>query len=248
MAKKFVEERINNIRTLATKDIPAIVKGETVDCQVYNEARCVLNNHLIQALIGGEFVENKKGPEHHNIRFCHALPTRQELSEIVQIMDIFTKTVEMPFMEELYASDDPDDMNIPPRNSNLSHAFAGSGINKIEHITAKNLKNYVFGYDGQVALIEIMLSAADCMQIAAMGEDLRKRTNRNKMLIIGGIALVVTGGIAAGMYISSKKDRDGEVPEIEDNTIDNIDDIGVDVDDVTGVEINSDDAPVVTID
>lgn len=244
--KKIVRERINNISTIATKTIPAIVNAETVDCQAYNDARLDLNNNLIQVLIGGDFVQAKKGQEEYNIKFCHALPNCQELAEILQIMDVFTKTVEIPFMEELTADDDANDMDIPPKKINLSYAFAGSGISKIENITSKNLKNYIFGYDGKNALREIMLSSIDCIQIAAMGEDLRKKTNRNKMLIIGGIALVVTGGIATAMYVNKKRSDNDDVIDSEVDDIMDIDEIGVD--DVTGVEIDSDDTPVVTID
>lgn len=241
MSKNFVKNQIEVIKKMSTVEIPAILATGKVDPQVYKLKRLQMNMEIIQALIGGEFIEPKKGGKEWKIKFCKKLPNRSELAEIISMVDVFTRTVEDQFLDQLQNATAPaGDMSIPTADLIVN---AGSELPKIEKINGKKLRDYIFGYDGKEAISQLMLNASDCMMIAAAGEDLRKKSNRNKMLIVGGIALLLVGGTAAAVVIHKR--RKGE--KIANMDID-MSDIGeVDVDDMD-VSIDDDEAPVVTID
>ena len=82
-------------------------------------------------------------------------------------------------------------------------------------------------------------------QLAGVGEQLRKRTIRNRVLIVGGIALVVTGGTIIGVNMYKKhKDKDAA-----DANTDGAPEVDLDSSDLPEVNMDdSGDAPVVTID
>lgn len=242
MSKNFTKNKIEEIRKMATIEIPALLSTGKVDPKEYKDKRLQMNKDIIQALIGGEFIEPKKDGNEWKIKFCKKLPNRSELAEIIAIVDVFTRTLEEQFFDQLQqATMMAGDMSIPSSADLIVNA--GSGLPKIEKINNKKLRDYIFGYDGNEAVGQLMLNASDCMMIAAAGEDLRKKSNRNKMFMVGGIALLLVGGTAAAIVIH--KHRKGE--KIADMDID-MSDIGdVDVDDMD-VSIDDDDAPIVTID
>lgn len=238
---KNIEKRIGEVRDMALMQIPAILGTNPVNPEDFRNKRIDMNIAVIQILIGADFDRPKDGKE-WKVKFCHKLPSRAELAQIVQIMDVFAKTVEAPFMVALANSSsvkDGEDMGIPPKESDIINAV--SGLPRIEKINSKKMKSYIFGYDDHEAMAKLMLNAADCMEIAAMGEDLRKKTNRNRMFIVGGIALLITGGTVAAVCIRNKK-KDGDIIDMDDMDVD------IDGDDSIDVGIDDDDAPVVTID
>lgn len=243
MSKK--ESRIEGIRKITTQDIPAIMKGGQVDANQYMMKRLELNMSVIQFLIGGDFTEAKGGKE-WKIKFNHKLPSRSDLAEIARIMEDFVINVEAPFMEAVQCAaaggGEDDDMSIPI-NATLEPT-AHVGLPKIEKINTKKLKNYIFGYDGKPAISRLMLNAADCLEIAVMGEELRKKVNRNRMMIVGGIALLITGGAVAAVCIHKKnKKAEEELDELID-----CGDVSISDSDMPVAEIDADDAPVVSID
>lgn len=241
MSKKKTS-RIESIRKITTVDIPTLMNGDQVDPNQYMMKRLELNMSVIQFLIGGDFTEAKDGKE-WKIKFNHKLPSRSDLAEIARIMEDFVTNVESPFMaavQRAAGGNTGDDMSIP--QASLEPA-AHVGLPKIEKINAKKLKNYIFGYDGKPAMSRLMLNAADCLEIAVMGEELRKKTNRNRMLIAGGIALLITGGVVAAVCIHKKSKKD------EDRLDDLCEcgDVSINDSDLPDVEIDADDAPVVSI-
>lgn len=244
MSKKKTS-RIESIRKITTVDIPALMNGDQVDPNQYMVKRLELNMSVIQLLIGGDFTEAKDGKE-WKIKFNHKLPSRSELAEIARIMEDFVANVETPFMAAVQraasGATGNDDMSIPPQAA--LDPTARIGLPKIEKINAKKLKNYIFGYDGKPAMSRLMLNAADCLEIAVMGEDLRKKTNRNRMLIAGGIALLLTGGVAAAVCIHKKNKKD----EARLDDLCECGDVSINDSDMPDVEIDADDAPVVSID
>lgn len=231
---KFVQEQVKEIERLTTIVIPDIIKVESADqADNYNDARMQLNKVIIQACIGGEFKQNKKG--NNSIAFTKKLPSVKELAEIVNMMDVFMKTTELPYLKEMTTiSDNEDDIEIP---SEIEYGPVGSGIIEIENINSKKLRNYIFGKDGNEAIMKYILNTSDIIQLVSIGKDLRKKRNRNMMLMIGGIALVVTGGVAFAVY-KNNKSKDG---------CDGIDDIDVGDVDVDDIDADIDEAPVVEI-
>lgn len=245
MGKKKMSSKIEAIKKITTVDIPALMQGEQVDPNQYMVKRLELNMNVIQLLIGGEFTEGKDSKE-WKIKFGSKLPSRSDLAEIARIMEDFVTNVEAPFMDAVRraasGAANNDDMSIPPQATLDPNARVG--LPKIEKINAKKLKNYIFGYDGKPAMSRLMLNAADCLEIAVMGEELRKKTNRNKMLIAGGIALLITGGVVAAVCIHKKSKK----AEKELDDLCECGDINVDDADIPVAEIDANDAPVVSID
>lgn len=242
MSKK--KNRIESIRKITTVEIPALMNGGQVDANQYMMKRLELNMSVIQFLIGGDFTEAKGGKE-WKIKFNHKLPSRSDLAEVARIMDDFVANVEAPFMAAVQRAatggDNADDMSIPV-NAALEPAHVG--LPKIEKINSKKLKNYIFGYDGKPAMSRLMLNAADCLEIAVMGEELRKKVNRNRMLIAGGIALLITGGAVAAVCIHKRNKKSEE--ELDD--LIECGDVNINDSDMPTAEIDADDAPVVSID
>lgn len=232
---KFVQEQVKEIKRITTEVIPNIISIESeAQLENYNDARMQLNKVIIQACIGGEFKQNKKGDNH--ITFTKKLPSKKELAEIVNIIDVFMKTTELPYLKDMSEfTDDADDIEIP---NEIEYGPIGSGIIEIEKINNKKLTNYIFGKDGNEAIMKYILNTSDIIQLASIGEDLRKKRNRNMMLLIGGVALVLAGGVAFAVYKNNKNK----------NSCDAIDDIDIGEVDIDDIDDDIDEAPVVEID
>lgn len=247
--------RIGEIK-VAIDEIKRIVDNPNLTEDDYLKGRIALNMAVIQALIGAEFQKPKKDGKEYRLKFNGKLPNRNELAEIVTMLNDFIGEVENPFLETLYAlpetdaeaegevSAEDDDMEIVPEGelceSNVNH------IPTVEKWDGKKLKNYIFGYDGKSALSRAMLTATDCIRLSAIGEEVRKKQNRNKMLIIGGVALLITGGVVAGVVIHNHNKKDDK--DLDD-MIDDIDDVDVDgdIDVDTDIDVD-DDVPTVEVD
>lgn len=238
--RKFVQEQLTEIERFTTQVIPGIIENEGSDPDDYNEARMQLNKVIIQACIGGEFKKTKKGD--NRISFTKKLPTTKELSKMVDMMDTFIRSYELPYLKDMaIAESEDDDIEIPSDNELIELAIMGTGINSIEKINGKKLTNYIFGKDGCEPVMKYILNTSDIIKLASIGKDLRKKRNRNLMLMAGGIALVVTGGVAFAVYKSNKNKND------IDDIIDEIDVDDIDVDEID-VDVDADEAPVVELD
>lgn len=236
---KFVEGCIKDIKRMTKTEIPELINNVELGAAMYEEYRMELNRAIIQACIGGEFTQNSKGE--NKIKFNKSLPTTNELAEIISLMDVYVKTVEIPYLNSIdYVGDDDydEDMSIP---NSLEIASAGSGIINIDKVNNKKVTNYIFGKNGYDPIMKYMLNASDIMKIAAIGVDLRKKTNRNTMIIIGGISIAVAAGIGYALYKynSDKNDIDKSMNDVD------LDDSEIELDEV---DIDLDDAPVVSLD
>lgn len=236
--KKDYKASIATIEEIATKEIPELLRTSS-NPDDYKMLRLKLNMEVIQVLIGGTFIENKgkKGPT-WKIKL-NSMPAEWEKSQVINIMDRFVREVEDPYMNKLRNPHEfADDMEIPTPTG------FGQMINKIDRINAKKLRNHIFGYEGAEAISTIMLNAGDCMAISALGNDLRKKRQRN-MMVIGGVTLLVTGAVITGM-VYTRNHKDDEKPSNDIDDID-IDDSVVDMDDLS-TSIDEDDVPMVSID
>lgn len=210
MSKKFVENEIAKIKELVALDKPG------------NEHHIELNTHILQALVGGEITKTKKGDT--KIKFSHTIPTTSQVAEIARICDEYAQKVAerlSALTADLISPDGEEDMDIPVENITRAIPTIDGKINN------KALQGYVLNPGGVMAC---MLSGTDCITIAAYGEAARKNAIIKRTIIIGGCALVIAGGITAGVIIYNKK-KDGK--EVEDAVV---------VDDV------EDSVPVVEID
>lgn len=221
--KAKMAEKIAGIRRQALEEIPKMLSATSeIIVEDYRQKRIELNMNMIQVLTGGQF---EKNGDTWKVKFNQKLPNKSELAELTKIMETFIRQVEAPVLKAITAAGakTDDDMSIPPRDTGFT---GGSyGIPKIEKISSKKLKNYIFGGDGMEPLPKIMLSVADCMEIAVMGEKLRRKKYRDMMLIAGGIVLLLSG--ASVLAVRMQK-RDGKV---EDTLADLCDDTPLDMDD-----------------
>lgn len=221
-------------KTKGIDELKSFISGEaaatTIKCRDYTEylreVRVPLNNMIISLTVGGTIKANKKGIA--QLHFNRPLPSREEVNEIRKAVDTFITVVEKPFLDKVNVDANDDDMSIPP--------FDGSdncriNIPKVDKVTNKILRGYVFGQDGKVKISEMLMNGNDVNELAALGEQLRKRRNLHLAMIIGGITLVaVTGGAVAGvvMHNKKKKEENGDYPVLidalpEDDSIDSID-------------------------
>jgi len=227
--KNTVKERITTISNIVNEIKTMVSNPAGVNNQAYDAKRYQLNMVLVETLCGAEFTTNKKNET--KIKFNKPLPSKKQVSEICTIVDDFIRNVENVYLEALEAAQvaTDDDMGIPANGLRVNGV-----VPMITKAKNKELKN-IFAGDN-ATILDIPLTAMDCITLAAMGEDARKDYNFKKTLIIGGVTVLVVGGVAAGIYIYNKKKDD-----------DNVDvDVNVDIDDVN--EINDDIPDTVDLD
>ena len=243
MSKAEVKDMINEIKNWALKAVPEKIAKENLTEQKYfNDCRLVLNIMVIQALTGAEYDPSKVGKDgKYKVSFNGALPTTSEVAEIAEIIDAYIETVEDNFLSSVSTS--PDDMSINAIPDGSPSIKLNNKVNK------KNLTNIIFGYDGQQAICKMLIDSADVIRIAALGEELRKKRNRNRILIIGGITLLVAAGAGAGYYFYNKNHNDNDAIDTDaDVNVDEIpDDPDVRIDDETPIVEIDDETPVVEI-
>lgn len=214
--------------------------------------RIVLNMAIIQTLLGAEFAEPKKEGKGYSLKFNGKLPNRTELAEIVQILNDFIGEVENPFLDDLYSVEagvDPQEDDMGITDDDYDPVFSTmNNIPTVEKWDKKKLRDYIFGYDGKSAMSKAMLTGMDCIHLAAIGEEMKKKNETKKMLIIGGVVIAIAAGAVTLAVINNKRKKKAE----ENTFIDEMDDIGVDMDGVdidddelTEVADDTDDAPVV---
>lgn len=239
---KYTDKRIEEITSLVTKDIPAAINnGISVD-EYLNKYRMTLNLTIIQAIFGAEFEKPKKEGKNAKIKFNHKRADVGDLAIICRLLNDFIGNVESPFLSQNAGGDcfsnAGDDMAIPDRIA------TAPALPELEKVNNKKIYNYIFGSDGRAAISKMMLTGMDVYDLATVAKKIKKVKTRNTMLLIGGIALVVTGGtVATVCFINNKKkhkaDAEGDVPDVDLDDID-VDDIDVGdagMDDVPNVEL-----------
>lgn len=213
---------IEELKGFVMNEAPAIA-SRCSDYDAYlREVRVPLNYVIISLTVGGTIKTNKKGVT--QLHFNRSLPNREEINEIRKTVDTFIVTVEKPFMSSMNEEQN-DDMEVPLNDEKIN-------IPKMDKATGKNFRGYVFGNEGKCNISKMLLNGNDVNELAAIGEQMRKKRNLHIAMIIGGISLVaVTGGAVAGVVIHNKKKKDGLI-----------------VDDVDMIDIDEDIDPVDTVD
>lgn len=228
---KYTQKRIEEIQALTTKEIPAAInEGISVD-EYLNKYRLTLNLTIIQAIFGAEFITPKKEGKDVKVKFNHKLADVAELSTISHILDDFIGSVENPFICPNVETDDYDDcdedMDIPACIESFT------ALPELTKVNTKKINEYLFG---GVSISKMMLAGKDIYDLAVVAKKIKKTKVRNAMLLIGGIALVVTGGaVATACIINSKKNDDMVDTDLPDVSLEDAPD--VDMEDVPSVEL-----------
>ena len=232
---RFTKKQIEAIRLMTETTIPARANaGYYTDLNAYvNGSRKELNTLLVQAMMGCELKDGKA-------KFNHRLPKRGEVAEICTLITDFIDRVENAIIVGLSAPQPADgtdpnagsDMAVPKMDIKINGQV--HRVDLIEKVNYKKLKKELFDRD---LLTVCMMNAGDCLRLAEMAEKARKKDSRNKMLIAGGIVLVLTGAAVAGVVMYNKHKNheddlkvgdevvDGDIPEIGDGDIPEIDDV-----------------------
>ena len=204
MAKKKFEElnaAFNQQVSVAAEQLKAIAaeQDETRNAaltKAYFAQREAVNKIAIQLLVGAEIYANKKGEE--KIKFNQSLPTLMQINEIATVMDLLVNSENDVFGKE------DDDMQIP-----------GFQIPVIEKVSNKKLGSAIIGTNAP-SIANIYFGGTDCIKIAALGQEARKRANLIKFIIVAGSVVVVAGGVtAAAIVISKKKNKADEITDVD---------------------------------
>lgn len=248
---------INAIKDIATNDIPAITKdidvitdkaGAVALADEYRKARIALNLNIVQVLTGCDIREASKADKGYKIKFRHRLPYTCEINEVVEIVDVFVRTVEEPFMKKLQAfmdqHDDADSIDIPGNQV----IVPASRLITMDKINNKNLKNYILGQNGYDRLVDVAINAVDCTKIAAFGEAARTDADLKKSLIAAGVSIAaLVAAATAFAVVKKKKEEAADATETTTTDVDLDDTTDVDLDTIEDT-VDTDDAPVVELD
>lgn len=232
----YTEKRIEEIRTLVTKEIPAAIDaGISID-EYLTKHRVALNLTIIQAIFGAEFSDPKKEGKDCKVKFNHKLADVSELATISHLLDDFIGDIENPFLSPEFESGNGDDMSIPT-------CVRSYALPELEKVNNKKVTDYIFGGN---AISKMMLTGRDICDLAAVAQKIKKTKVRNTMLLIGGIALVVTGGAVATVCVVNNKKKHNDV-DTDTPTVD-LDGTDIDVPDVDLDGTSNDDVPRVELD
>ena len=190
---KFVTEEIKKIEAIVTAGIQKIEQSSEEE---YNAMRLELNMHVIQTLIGGEVATKKDGS--YKIKFNKPLPSMVEVATIAGLVDKFYQAE----MKQCVGYDDDDDMSIPEDTNMIQYT----------KMNQKELQGAVLGAGGFASM---MINGTDCITIAGIGKETRKKANFHKALIIGGISVAIIGAATAGCIIYKKKHKDDDIIDAE---------------------------------
>ena len=248
-------KRIEEFRQLCMGEVKQLTESYPDIETYFKKGRSKINISLITLLIGCDFKAPRNENKMAKVSYKYPLPTKKELSTIIGILNVFIDTIEIPYLNGMGVNNNDicddsvadEDMDIPDE-SEIDSSFVNCTYNVkfIDKINTKQMKSMVFGTEGEEPITTMYLNAMDVVSIAAMGEDLRKRVNRNRLLIAGGITLAIAAGIGAGIYIynKNKKEDDINIDGIEESDDDiNIED-SLDLDPVVMVDLD----PEVTVD
>lgn len=194
--KKFFEDQLAIINKMAFQEIPAILAEKDPDNDEYVTARTTMNNHIIQALAGCEIIKTKKGV--FKVKFNKPLATKDQVAKICAVVEKYNQ------IERKAVETEDDDMEIP-----------AIGIPEVEKCNNKKLSNMILGNECN-SIAREFLTPTDCVKIAALGEEARKRANIKKVIIIGGSVIVLAGAATAAVMIIKKKDDSEDFEELEE--------------------------------
>lgn len=226
-SKRYVKAIIKDIKKLTTDTIPhEIQKGKFEDVNAYiSSSRTALNILLVEAMLGCEIKTKGDG----KVKFNHRLPRKKDIAEVCELLEDFIENVENPLLAHLTGmiDEDSEETTVVPKFEMKINGKV-QRVRMLDKPSNKKLKKEIFDKD---MIRNVKIDVNDCLNLASMGEDARNKANRNKMLIVGGIAILITGTAVAGLmiYHHMKDDDlsvgdelvDGDIPDIID-----MDDIG----------------------
>jgi len=224
MANKFYEAEMaainNQISTMAS-----MVATGNATLNQYKAERISLNLHIIQVLVGCTIVE-KNGSR--KVKFNKPLPTKEQIANVAKVVQNFINTVECKIMKA--TGEDEEDLAIP----------VSAGIPDIEKCNNKKLAANILGTD-TVSISTLPINGVDCMQLAAFGEEARKKRNTKLAIIIAGCVVVAAVGTTVAVLTIKKKKEKDEEAELNETFIDEeIDDVPeVSVDSFRGIEASA---------
>lgn len=219
MMRNEVKELVEKIKSMALVTIPGQVNGDNAPLNLdeyMKNCRIPLNVLLIGFALGGNCDQDKDGKG--TIKFNRKLPTHEQLSEVIDILNTFITTVEVPFLETKNITVTND----PPEGFENFGGNNNTVVPNIDKINNKNVRGCAFGNDVAKGVAMELLNSTDMQHLVAMGERLRKKKIRNIALITTATAVVVTAGIVAYVIIDKKNHDDSHNPIID---IDDDDDI-----------------------
>lgn len=219
---RFVESRIE-----AAQKIMSRIEGMKGGCKSedYIYARAELNLELVQAIVGGKIITKDsrfKGTV-TKIRYTERPATKKELAAIIAILSDFEYNVEQPLLNAFTAKieemGDEESMDIIPSIAMIDEA----DFNELERANTKKFNQVILGSNESSSgvLASSRITSSNIMELAAYAEDLRKRQNRNKLLIAGGIVLAGVGvGVATKIIYDKKKAKEQDLLGIEEGSVD----------------------------
>lgn len=241
---KFVENRIEAAAKIIER-ITSMKQG--CRAEDYISARAELNLEIIQAVIGGKIIskDSKKKGVITKIKYTEKPATKKELAIIINMLSDFECKVENPiiiaFNQKIEQLNDEENMDIIPTIAMIEEA----DISNLDKVNTKKFNKMIFGTDTSTGILaSSRISSSNIMELAAYAEDLRKKQNRNKLLIAGGIVLASVGvGVTTKVIIDKKKRKADDILDIDD-----VSDVDINIDDPIEVPADVDlDAPVVSL-
>lgn len=212
---KQIEELKSFVATAKTADIESD----------YNKIRAQFNLYVSGALAGLTFKQNKDGLWTTN--GWNALPSTDELIEIMLVVDEYITTVEPRFLTVV----EEDDMGIVNP--------MGRNIPEIDDIDNRRFKEIL------VMALNKQLSKEDFLILARLAAKLRKHNYRLGCFWAAGITFAIAASIGIYLY---NKNRDDENRDCDTAEYDDVgSDVVITVDDDMPIVIVADDVTDVTV-
>lgn len=205
----FVDGKIAEMQVMVSQRLPIAAKSG--DANQYSAARIQFNILILEATFGFNYERDSK------IKFNKKLPTDAQVIEIVRLVNTVCTSIENV--------SDPNDINNIPNDCNVPH---------LEKINYKNVTKYITGNQEGSGILSQAITAIDVLELVSIGKALRKKQIQNRMLLIGGIALLITVAGCATIMVMKSKSEKAVTDEVAEP------DAEVDVDD-TDVEISDED-------
>lgn len=214
MRGNFVDAMIRDLDVRIPATAEALKAHPPADIMQYmSEFRGPINMVIVQALLGAELKRRKNGT--YSAVFKHRLPTYAQSMAIAERLQGYIAKHEKPLLATF--KKDKDDMSIPVTPTTITYE---------PNMTNKTLKNKLIA--NTESFSAFLIKPQDVMIVAAMGEDARRKANRDRGLIIGGICVVGAAAAGVGGFMAYKhrkaKDEalyqeaieDGDIPILTD--------------------------------
>ena len=207
MSKSFATIRLEEIKAIAQQEIPVLI-AQNCDKKKYNAKRAVLNAKVIEFCVGGTL----SGKNSDKFKFNHHLPSKAKVAEAAEVINTFIRDVENPYLKSLEnkAYSDDDDMDIPG-----NEMLPAGIIIDIKKASNKNLRKAILGKDG-LPYYRSQLTGTDVYNLAAAGDEARKKHKRTVTLIVAGTAVALTAAGVAGYCYYKKKQSDKDKEMLDD--------------------------------